>query len=49
MFTLMEETPESWIVGNLHVPMWLHLLNAIPLNLIKSGGLLLSGSILLFR
>jgi hypothetical protein len=23
----MREAPESWIVGNLHVLMWLHLLN----------------------
>jgi hypothetical protein len=25
--TLMEEAPESWIVENIHIPMWLHLLN----------------------
>jgi hypothetical protein len=26
-FTIMEETPESWIIGNLHVPTWFHLPN----------------------
>jgi hypothetical protein len=26
-FTLMEEALKSWIAGNLHVRMWLHLLN----------------------
>jgi hypothetical protein len=24
IFTLMEETPGNWIVGNLHIPTWLH-------------------------
>jgi hypothetical protein len=27
IFTLMEETSGNWIVGNLHVLMWLHDLN----------------------
>jgi hypothetical protein len=26
-FTLMGEAPKSWIVGNLRIPMWLHLLS----------------------
>jgi hypothetical protein len=47
--TLMGEALKSWIVGNLHIPTWLHLLNDIPLHLIESSGLLLSGLIFLFQ
>jgi hypothetical protein len=34
-FTLMEEAPKSWIVGNLHVTTWLHLLNGHSIELYK--------------